>query len=130
MAKIEKFVAGLPTETVSGRLLLADTVTRIAKVIYLYDSAGTAKTYTSYLFATFAGLEWATLQDTYYKEYFDRVMDEFKLVRARMLLPANVVQDFSPETPVFIKQLGCNFYVNKIENYIAGEMCIVELIRL
>lgn len=51
-------------------------------------------------------------------------------VRADFLLTDLDVADFDHFTPVYLRQFGAYFYVNKISNFVAGEVTEVELIKL
>jgi hypothetical protein len=52
------------------------------------------------------------------------------LRRARFNLPAYEVAGFKHDIPVYLSQYKAFFYVNKIENYVNGRLCTVELIKL
>lgn len=51
-------------------------------------------------------------------------------VRADFLLTDLDVADFDHFTPVYLRQFGAYFYVNKISNFVAGEVTEVELIKI
>src|SRR5574343_492115 len=90
MAKIKIHVAGVPTNEVTGRLLLATQETVATLPVQIIDTAF-AVTQTDVWIAKFDGLAWADLRQEYYDEYFERILANFRLVRAKMLLPPDIV---------------------------------------
>jgi hypothetical protein len=59
-----------------------------------------------------------------------RMLAKSALRRARFNLPAYEVAGFKHDIPVYLSQYKAFFYVNKIENYVNGRLCTVELIKL
>lgn len=71
-----------------------------------------------------------SLIDTYYTELTDSMLVKAKSrVDTFYLTPADI-EAFDPFVPVYIRQYGAYFYVNKISNFIVGRLTSVELIKL
>lgn len=64
-----------------------------------------------------------------YQGIIDTVQ-QVKVLKAKFLLTTIDILNFSPYTPVFLKQYGHYFYVNKISQWETGKLCEVELIQL
>lgn len=57
-------------------------------------------------------------------------LQSVKLIRLKMLLSVLDIYTFDQFTPIFLRQYGRYFYVNKISNWEAGKLCDVELLQL
>jgi hypothetical protein len=131
-AKIKLRKAGTVTNDIKDRILLIDELTATgspALPVQLTDSVGDVARNPCY-FAKFSGLEWATLVQDYHVKLFTRALDKARIVRANFLLPASVVKSRRANIPVYVRQLNGLFYCDIIENYMAGELSVVQLIRL
>lgn len=58
------------------------------------------------------------------------LLQKYRKVEARMLLTQMDIAAFKHTTPVYLKQYGAYFYVNKISDWEAGQICEVELIKI
>lgn len=67
--------------------------------------------------------------DTYY-DPIRALLNNIKVIECYFNLTAQDVYNYSPMTPIYIKQYGRYFYINKISNFIAGKKTKVELIKL
>ncbi len=129
VGKIAIRKAGVVENAVTGRVLLRDSVA-LATLPVKFVADVLSATYNPCYFAKFSGLEWGQLVQDSYLELFLRTLDKARVVRANFVLPATVVKNRKSNIPVYVRQLNGLFYCDIIENYIAGEMCIVQLIRL
>ena len=59
-----------------------------------------------------------------------RLLTETNYCRLKFNLPVYEVANLKHYIPVYIEQYKAYFYVNKINNYIPGKLCTVELIKL
>ena len=59
-----------------------------------------------------------------------RLLTKTKLRRCKFNLPVYEVAGLKHYIPIYIRQYKAYYYVNKIENYIAGQLCTIELIKL
>lgn len=75
-------------------------------------------------------LPWASDLLPDYYGFVDLYITKPKLVTAELLLTPSDIQAFDPFTPVYINKLAAYFFVNKINNWVKGKPCKVELIRL
>lgn len=57
-------------------------------------------------------------------------LQSVKLIRLKILLSVLDILNFDQFTPIFLRQYGQYFYVNKISNWEAGKLCDVELLQL
>lgn len=70
------------------------------------------------------------LLDTFYPEIVGGMLNRAKVLTAKFNLSALDIERFDPFTPVYLKQHGAFFYVNKISNFVSGQLTTVELIKL
>jgi len=68
----------------------------------------------------------------YYFGYagLSRLLTKTKFIKAKFNLPVYEVAGLKHYIPVFLRQYKAYFYVNKINNYVAGKLCTVELVKL
>jgi hypothetical protein len=59
-----------------------------------------------------------------------RLLTKTSLRRAKFNLPVYEVAGFKSYIPVYLSQYKAYFYVNKINNYVPGKLCIIDLIKL
>jgi hypothetical protein len=59
-----------------------------------------------------------------------RLLTKINLRRARFNLPAYEVAGLKHYIPIYLNQYKAYFYVNKINNYVAGKLCTIDLIKL
>jgi hypothetical protein len=59
-----------------------------------------------------------------------KMLTKTNLRRAKFNLPAYEVAGFKYDTPIYLSQYKAYFYVNKINNYVVGKLCTIELIKL
>ena len=71
-----------------------------------------------------------TIVDTYYSKLSGKLLKYAKILEIELMLTDMDIQDFNPFVPVYIKQFGKYFYVNKISNYISGKPTKVTLIKM
>jgi hypothetical protein len=71
-----------------------------------------------------------SLIDTYYSELADSMLVKAKRLVCNFHLTPADIEAFDPFVPVYLRQYGAYFYVNKISNFIAGRPTSVELIKL
>lgn len=60
---------------------------------------------------------------------FERMMNDFKIIRAKMNFTLNDINNFDFSKLYYVKQLGGYYLVNKIQDYQLNKNCIVELLR-
>lgn len=70
------------------------------------------------------------LLDTFYGEMVSGMLSNSKTLTADFNLSALDIERFDPFVPVYLKQHGAFFYVNKISNFVSGQLTTVELIKL
>ena len=52
------------------------------------------------------------------------------VLKVKMLLNAVDILNFDQFVPVYLRQFGRYYYVNKISNWASGKLCDVELLQL
>lgn len=57
-------------------------------------------------------------------------LQRVEVLNVKMLLTAIDIQDFNPYIPIYLRQYGAYYYVNKISEWEEGKPCEVELLRL
>lgn len=60
---------------------------------------------------------------------FERMMNDFKIIIAKMKFTLNDINNFDFSKLYYIKQLGGYYLVNKIQDYQLNKNCTVELLR-
>ena len=59
-----------------------------------------------------------------------RMLTNTNLRRAKFNLPVYEVAGFKHYVPIYLSQYKAYFYVNKINNYVPGQLCTIDLIKL
>lgn len=59
-----------------------------------------------------------------------RMLTKTNLRRAKFNLPVYEVAGLKHDIPIYLKQYKAYFYVNKINNYVQGKLCTIDLIKL
>ena len=65
--------------------------------------------------------------------YYDslaRMLTKTNLRRAKFNLPVYEVAGLKHYIPIYLRQYKAYFYVNKINNYVPGKLCTIDLIKL
>jgi len=62
--------------------------------------------------------------------YLSRMLTKTTLRRVKFNLPVYEVAGLKHNIPIYLKQYKAYFYINKINNYIPGKICTIELIKL
>lgn len=57
-------------------------------------------------------------------------LERIKVIKMSMLLTPSDIQSLDPYTPIFLRQYGEYFYINKIDQWEEGKECVVELLQL
>ena len=65
-----------------------------------------------------------------YYSNISRMLTKTNLRRARFNLPVYEIAGLRHNIPIYLRQYKAYFHVNRITNYVAGQLCTVELIRL
>ena len=65
-----------------------------------------------------------------YYANISRMLTKTNMRRAKFNLPVYEVAGLKHNIPIYLRQYKAYFYVNRISNYVAGQLCTVELIRL
>jgi len=68
-------------------------------------------------------------QIVYYSS-LSRLLTKPNLRRAKFNLPVYEVAGLKHNIPIYLSQYKAYFYVNKISNFVPGQLCTIELIRL
>jgi len=58
------------------------------------------------------------------------MLNKTNLRRAKFNLPVYEVAGFKHYMPIYLRQYKAYFYVNKINNYVPGKLCTIDLIKL
>jgi len=63
-------------------------------------------------------------------ESYVRCMNDYKYVKAKCFLTSSKFHELDLMQPVYIRQAGGYFILNKIHNFVSGQMCELELTAL
>jgi hypothetical protein len=59
-----------------------------------------------------------------------RLLTKTNLRRAKFNLPVYEVAGLKHYIPIYLSQYKAYFYVNKINNFVPGKLCTIDLIKL
>jgi hypothetical protein len=59
-----------------------------------------------------------------------RLLTQTNLRRVKFNLPVYEVAEFKHYIPIYLRQYRAYFYVNKINNYVPGQLCTIDLIKM
>jgi hypothetical protein len=93
------------------------------------DLLGGSQSITSAPVESYNGLSFSDTVDNYYPE-LTKILNKTKVQSLIMRLNERDVLNFDFSKPIYIKQLGGNFLVNKILNFIPFQNTKVEVIRI
>ena len=62
--------------------------------------------------------------------YLSRLLTKTNLRRAKFNLPVHEVAMMKHDLPIYLNQYKAYFYVNKINNFVPGKLCTIDLIKL
>jgi hypothetical protein len=65
-----------------------------------------------------------------YYSSLSRLLTKPNLRRCKFNLPVYEVAGLKHNIPIYLSQYKAYFYVNKVSNYVPGQLCTIELIRL
>ena len=68
--------------------------------------------------------------DTYYSDVSSKMLVRAKGLSAKFWLKESDIAVYNPLIPIYLTQYGAYFYINKIQNFVAGKLTTVQLIRL
>ena len=80
------------------------------------------------LMATSIDIAFSTL--VYHYGALSRMLTKTNLRRCKFNLPVYEVAGLKHYIPIYLRQYQAYFYVNKINNYVPGQLCIIDLIKL
>jgi hypothetical protein len=80
------------------------------------------------LMATSIDIAFSTL--VYHYGSLSRMLTRTNLRRCKFNLPVYEVAGLKHYIPIYLSQYKAYFYVNKINNYVPGKLCIIDLIKL
>lgn len=80
------------------------------------------------LMATSIDVAFSTL--VYHYGGLSRMLTKTNLRRCKFNLPVYEVAGLKHYIPIYLSQYKAYFYVNKINNYVPGKLCIIDLIKL
>lgn len=110
-------------------------VSWFASKLYLKDNSGDFTVSPTYgkvaIFNNYDStkdIDWSSIITRHYDAVTDMLDKSKKVIALMVLYDFDLQMDML--TPVYISSLNGTFYVNKINNYISGQPCEVELIRI
>lgn len=120
------------SDNIDPRLVYVDTVPDSipAKTFTLRTAAvgGTGYDITTIKKANSLPIAFSSLSSYY--STLARMLTKTNLRRVKFNLPAYEVAGFKHDIPIYLSQYKAYFYVNKINNYVVGRLCTIELIKL
>ena len=130
LAKIDRVVIGTNNERafknkVEPRIILLEDGTGN---IDLFEGA-TSTSVSNFKVGVFGDMSFQYANTMFYKG-IRRILREVKRITHWFYLSPSDVANFDHSIPVYIEQLGHYFYVEKIDRWIAGEKCRVDLIMI
>jgi hypothetical protein len=116
-------------ETIDPRIVYIKRAT--GKTLVLWDTAAmnvNSVTVNDPRVATSIDVSFSYLVTNY--AWLSRMLTKTNLRRAKFNLPVYEVAGLKHYVPIYLKQYKAYFYVNKINNYVPGKLCIIDLIKL
>lgn len=106
------------------------TSTPDTKTLVIRDSisGGTTSSITAPLKASSSEIAMSAMVINY--AGLSRMLTKTNLRRAKFNLPVYEVAGFRYHIPIYLAQYKAYFYVNKINNYVPGKLCTIDLIKL
>ena len=123
------------SKTITPRILILRPTNIPEGILYMDSSTGLTTTeYTNLPFCHFVlqgfkGLSFTELLYDYW-QIITSILNKTKAITCKLNLKTLDVYNFNFLIPIFISQLGNDFYVNKIGNYKHGQLTDVELVRI
>lgn len=71
-----------------------------------------------------------SLVDDFLAELTTKMLDKAKVLLQNVYLAPADIEAFDQFTPIYLKQYGAYFYVNKIRNFVEGKVTTIEIIKL
>lgn len=65
-----------------------------------------------------------------YHRWLNYIFDNFKVLTCYMKLTPNDVNNIDTLQPIYLEYYNCNFLLNRIYDWVNGEICKVELLKL
>lgn len=65
-----------------------------------------------------------------YHRWLNYIFDNFKVLTCYMKLSPNDVNNIDTLKPIYLEYYNCNFLLNRIYDWVNGEICKVELLKL
>ncbi|HUX57062.1 MAG TPA: hypothetical protein VMV77_08815 [Bacteroidales bacterium] len=122
-------------DTIDPRIVYVDHIPSIAAPAYEKTfgiratvAAGAATDITSPKKASSLEVSFSTLIYNY--SSLSRLLTKTNLRRVKFNLPVFEVAGLKHYIPIYISQYKAYFYVNKINNYVPGKLCTIDLIKL
>lgn len=95
----------------------------------LSDSGGLGTTVSDPPYLRFKNLNYSKFIPEYYSE-LKQIVNRAKVVTATIFLDAVDIYNLDFFKQVYIRELGANFYVNKVSDFISGKPTKCELVRI
>jgi hypothetical protein len=116
-----------PAETIDPRIVF--TKRTEDRTLTIQASDGLTEVYLSNpVIATSVDISFSYLVTNY--AGLSRMLTKTNLRRCKFNLPAYEVAGLKHYIPIYLRQYKAYFYVNKINNYVPGKLCIIDLIKL
>ena len=116
-------------KTIDARVVYVKRAT--GRTFVVYDAVGLGGASASIVDVRIASsleVSFSTLVTNYAS--LSRLLTRTNLRRAKFNLPVYEVAGLKHNVPVYLSQYKAYFYVNKINNYVSGRLCTVDLIKL
>ena len=116
-------------KTIDARIVYVKRAT--GKTLKLWDDAamaGGSVTVTDPRIASSLEVSFSYLVTNY--AWLSRMLTKTNLRRAKFNLPVYEVAGMKHYIPIYLSQYKAYFYVNKINNYVPGQLCTIDLIKL
>ena len=112
-----------------GSRILKKKLITTDEVFYEFDGAAVSHTYSLNIGLFTRDLDFRSIIDARYAEYI-QVMNDYKRIKALAYLTETQFVSLDLMKPVYIKQLGGYFLINKVHNYVEGKLTEIILTML
>lgn len=116
-------------ESIDARIVYIKSATgKTFKIWSNYNMDASSVTITNPKIATSIDVSFSYLVNNY--AGLSRILTKTNLRRAKFNLPVYEVAGLKHYIPIYLRQYKAYFYVNKINNYVPGQLCTIDLIKL
>ena len=114
-------------DSAGSRILQSELIN--AEIYYSFYDVSISSTYNKYIASFSERLSYKRIIQSRYRHYIN-VMNDYKFIKAQAYLTSSEFRAMDLMKPAYIKQLGGYFIINKIHNFVEGQLTEIHLTML